>query len=318
MRVLVTGSNGFVGRTFFSRAVSILPDAELVFSHRERRVGSDNSDSVILDVTDPESIRAALTEVRPSHILHLAGMSAPSKATLEPNQAWNVHLFGTLNLAQAVARDCPDAMLVSVGSGLVYGESANSFPSLDEQAAMVPMDTYAATKAAADMALGVMSRQGLNCIRMRPFNHTGPGQTTDFVVPAFAEQIARIELRDQAPILRVGNLNAARDFLDVRDVADAYAKVLLCSNRLPSGTVLNVSSGVGYSIRSLLDGLLQLTDQTISVETDQARTRPSDIPSIIGCSDKLSELTGWSPTHDIEDTLRSVLDYYRGAVKASR
>ncbi|MGY3408343.1 nucleoside-diphosphate-sugar epimerase [Bradyrhizobium sp. GM5.1] len=150
-----------------------------------------------------------------------------------------------------------------------------------ETALLAPIDDYSVTKAA-DLALGAMAHRGLKCARLRPFNHTGVGQTGTFVVPAFAMQIAKIEARLTEPIMRVGNLEAERDFLDVRDVATAYASVVRNTQAIESGTILNIASGKAHRVRDLLEMLLALSQLGIKVEQDPARMRPSDLPRIVG------------------------------------
>src|SRR4029079_10104575 len=143
-------------------------------------------------------------------------------------------------------------------------------------------DEYSASKAAADLALGPLIRLGLKCIRLRPFNHTGPGQSEAFVVPAFAMQIAKIEAHLAPPIMRVGNLDAQRDFLDVRDVANAYALVMKNLENLESGTLLNIASGIPRRISDVLASLLAKSQVEISVQQDPTRRRPADLPILVG------------------------------------
>src|SRR5262249_19286486 len=140
----------------------------------------------------------------------------------DEGQAWEVNLHGTLHLARAILRHVPDCQMLFASSADAYGWSFQSGTALAENAPLAPRNTYAATKAAADLALGSMTEQGLRCVRLRPVNHTGPGQSDQFVVAAFARQIARVATGLQPPLLEVGNLDAWRDFLDVRDVCAAY------------------------------------------------------------------------------------------------
>src|SRR5262249_50548134 len=161
-------------------------------------------------------------KTKPTHIVHLAGVPSISGVRANPAQAWQVNVMGTLDLARALLAHAPDCALIFAGSSESYGASAISGEPLTELHPLQPMNEYAATKSAADLALGALAMSGLKAIRFRPFNHTGPGQTLDFVVPAFAHQIARIEKGLQSPTIQVGNLDVKRDFLDVRDIVDAY------------------------------------------------------------------------------------------------
>ncbi len=172
------------------------------------------------------------------------------------------------------------------------------------------MNPYATTKAAADLLLGEMAEAGLQAVRFRPFNHTGPGQSTAFAVPSFAAQIAAIERGEREPVMRVGNLDARRDFLDVRDVVEAYLLAATASS-LPRGVVLNLASGEPRRIGDVLDALLRLSSVAIRVERDPALMRPSDVPVTAGNAARARALLGWRPSIPWETTLRDVLDDHR-------
>ena len=166
-----------------------------------------------------------------------------------------------------------------------------------------PVDDYGVTKAAADLALGALVRRGLKVVRLRPFNHTGAGQTEFFVIPAFAMQIAQIEAGLLEPVLRVGNLDAERDFLDVRDVANAYALTVQHTDDFQSGVILNIASGIPCRIGDMLQTLLAQSRISVTVEHDPARMRASDLPRIIGDAARAREALGWSPEYRLDDTL---------------
>jgi nucleoside-diphosphate-sugar epimerase len=205
-------------------------------------------------------------------------------------------------------------VLVHASSADIYGASFRVGRALDEGAATAPMNTYAATKAAADLALGAMAADGLRVVRLRPFNHTGPGQTESFVVPAFAAQVARIAAGRQAPVLQVGNLDAARDFLDVRDVCAAYVAAIARAETLAPGALFNIASGVPRRIGDMLDDLLRLAGVAARIETDPTRMRPSDIPTASGDATAARDTLGWAPVVAWEATLRDVLADWRERV----
>jgi GDP-4-dehydro-6-deoxy-D-mannose reductase len=188
--------------------------------------------------------------------VHLAGIAAVGVAVKDPARTWAVNLHGTLNLAEAILAHVPDCRLIFVSSAEVYGGSFKAGAALDESAALAPMNLYAATKAAAELALGAMAGNGLRLLRLRPFNHTGPGQAEAFVVPAFAGQIARIEAGLAPPVIKVGALRPARDFMDVRDVCAAYAACVREADALPENAVLNIASGRAVKIGDILRMLL--------------------------------------------------------------
>ena len=311
-RVLVTGALGFVG-PYLVEALrrSYESDIEIVATAIDGGRNELLGPVMALDITDRAALEAAIAAVNPTHVINLAGIAAPTAANADPEEAWRVNLHGTLNLARVLLKQAPNCWLIHVGSGLAYGESAKIGRALDENALLVPLDEYSATKAAADLALGALTRAGLKCVRLRPFNHTGPGQSEAFVVPAFALQIARIEARLAPPIIRVGNLDAQRDFLDVRDVANAYALVMKNLERLEPGTIMNIASGIPRRIADILAGLIARSRVEISVEQDLLRQRPGDLPIIVGDAGRARDLLHWKPLHSFEDTLTAVMNDWR-------
>lgn len=309
MRILLTGASGFVGPHLADALRRVCGSGvELIATSKDAEDHPALGPIAPLDVTDWPSVDHFLRRTSPTHVVHLAGIASPKDAGANPLLAWRVHVEGAMNLGRAIMERAPACTLIHVGSGLAYGESAREGIALDEHASFAPTDSYAITKAAADLALGAMSQQGLKCVRMRPFNHTGAGQSEAFVAPAFAMQIARIELRQMPPVLRVGNLDAERDFLDVRDVAEAYALAVMHSERLKPGIAFNVASGIPRRIADVLRQLLAQSRVEISLETDPERDRPSDLPRVVGDARRIHDLLGWAPKHSFEDTLSVVLN----------
>jgi GDP-4-dehydro-6-deoxy-D-mannose reductase len=317
-RVLITGAGGFVGphlvnalRRFCGRDLAVLATTKTGGVLPE--LGRLES----LDICDVEAASGAIAGWRPTHVVNLAGIAATAAAAADPEAAWDVHLRGSRNLARAILSTAPDCWLLHVGSGLVYGASAKSGVPVDEDTVLAPVDEYAATKAAADIALGALVRRGLKCVRFRPFNHAGCGQTEDFVIPAFAMQIARIEVGLGPPLVRVGNLDAERDMLDVADVTEAYALAVSARDSLVSGEIFNIASGRPQRISDILNQLLSFSRETITIQRDPARDRPSDLPSIVGDSKRIRAKLGWAPRHNFGDTLRGILDDCRARVRPS-
>jgi GDP-4-dehydro-6-deoxy-D-mannose reductase len=314
-RVLITGGAGFVAPYVIEALQArVAGPLSICSTARATEVGASERGLEALDVTDRSSIGAALKDFKPTHVLHLAGIAAPTKADSEPDLAWTVNLQGTRNMALAMMAYAPTAWLIFAGSGLIYGDSALAGHALTEDDLVQPTNDYSATKAAADLALGALAKRGLRVVRCRPFNHTGPGQSEDFVLPSFAGQIARIEAGQQKPILSVGNLDAERDFLDVRDVADAYARCVTQSDTLASGVIFNIASGVPVSVRGLLDELLALARVPISVEIDPQRWRENDMPRFVGDASRARQMLGWAPQHDAKALTRSLLAAARAAI----
>ena len=293
--ILVTGAGGFVGRHLIAALRTRLPDATL---HAAQ-----------FDITDPAATTAAVRAARPDRCLHLAGIAAIADARRDPDAAWRVNLGGTLTLARTLAAEAPDCRLIHASSADIYGASFRDGTPLDERALPQPLNTYAASKAAADLALGAMAAEGLPVIRLRPFNHVGPGQRPDFVLAAFARQIVRIEAGLQEPRLLTGDLSTERDFLDVRDVARAYAQAAAAPD-LPS-CILNIASGTGRRIGDILADLLRLARVDAAIETDPARLRPTDISRAAGDAAAARTTLGWSPTIPWEQTLLDILADWR-------
>jgi GDP-4-dehydro-6-deoxy-D-mannose reductase len=315
MRILVTGGAGFVGRHLLSALRQRFgANAEIVATSKSGGGAKPGVSVLPLDVTDRDTVADMVRRHGPTHIVHLAALAAVQTASAHADLAWRVHVFGTLNIADAIMRHAPDCTLLFIGSGQVYGASARGTSRLTEDALLAPTNEYAVTKAAADLALGSMAERGLKCLRLRPFNHTGRGQTEDFVIPSFAMQIARIEAGQQAPTIKVGNLDAERDFLDVRDVSEAYALAIQHAARLQAGAIYNIASGIPRRIADILASLIAMSDAGITIQYDQARMRPADIASFVGDSSRAERDIGWRPRLDFDQTLKDVLAFARMSV----
>jgi len=269
-----------------------------------------------LDVTDRAAVETAFQCHCPTHVIHLAGIAAPSAANSNSREAWQVHLTGTLNLAKTILARNPDCWLLHVSSALVYGDSAKPGLPLDEAALLAPMDEYAASKAAADLALGALTHRGLKCVRFRPFNHSGPGQAEGFVLPDCAMQIAKIEAGLVPPLMRVGNVGVERDFLDVRDVVSAYALAARKAASLEPGVIFNIASGVPRRIGDILERMLRQSEAKIIVEQDPERLHSNDLPRVVGNADRARGCMAWSPERRFEDTVDEVLNDWRARIAA--
>ena len=298
-RILVTGSGGFVGAHLIPVLARAYPGATITGAKA--------------DVTDRDAVQAEIIGAAPDAVVHLAAIAAIPAARHDPARAWHVNLQGTLHVAAAVLSHAPVATLLFASTADLYGATFRAGTPLDETALLAPLNTYAATKAAADLALGAMAAEGLRAIRMRPFNHTGPGQTDAFVVASFAQQVARIAAGLQAPVLQVGDLSPMRDFLDVRDVCAAYAMALAAD--LAPGTILNVASGQPRRVGDVLRDLLDMAGVTATIQTDPARLRPTDIPVAAGDASRLRAL-GWAPAIPWAQTLADTLAAWRHKIDA--
>ncbi|MBO1074930.1 GDP-mannose 4,6-dehydratase [Roseomonas marmotae] len=317
-RILVTGAAGFVGRHLLPQLRQAFPAARLLAAERPGGPACPDADDVLsMDLEQPEGMAALVQEAVPDAVVHLAAQAAVGAAFADPFRTWRINLLGTMALADAVMRHAPQASFLFISSAEVYGLSFRDIDApLDELAPMQPANPYAASKAACDLALGEMALRGLRCLRMRPSNHTGPGQGDSFVVSAFARQIARIEAGLQEPVMRVGALDRWRDFLDVRDVCASYAMALRAAPELAPGTVFNVASGTARRIGDVLEGLLARSRVSVRVEEDAARLRPTDVMRTLGDSTRLRQALGWAPAISWDETLDAVLADWRARVAA--
>lgn len=281
-RILITGAGGFVGRHLMTELSARFPTASL---YADR-----------FDVTDAAAVSAAFVAFQPDACVHLAAIASVPEARRDPARTFAVNLGGTLNVAKAILDHAPECRLVYIGSSEAYGGSFRAGVALDESAPLEPLNVYAASKAAADLTLGAMAAEsGLRVVRFRPFNHTGPGQSEAFVIPAFAAQIARIEAGEQEPVIRVGNLAPERDFLHVADVVRAYALALEWFDDLPNGVVFNLASGHPRRIGDILAEMITQASVPIRVEIDPKRLRPVEITCATGDAGKAQKLLKWNP-----------------------
>lgn len=302
MRALVTGAAGFVGRHLCAH---LLGEGDTV-------IGVDRADGP--DLLDPKAVHALLADIKPDVVYHLGGWSDVGASWDYPLDAFRVNAEGTLNLLQACVSNGKPRVL-AVSSADVYGRvSQNELP-IAETTPFRPVTPYAASKVAADqLALQAWLGHQLETIRVRAFNHLGPGQTTRFVAPAIAERVALNE-RDGSTSVPVGNLTPRRDLTDVRDVVRAYR--LLMTKGEP-GEAYNVCTGRDLTIAELADRLVSLASSPMHVEADPELQRPVETPVLRGDPTRLNAITGWTPQISLEVTLQDILDEHRVAVSGHR
>lgn len=294
MRALVTGGSGFVG--------------SWLRAHLEEMGDEVLTPGEELDVTDPLTVDRALTGARAEAVYHLAGLAHVGRSWEEPVPFFETNAVGTLHVLDAARRCQLVPRVLVVSSAEVYGAVQPDELPLVEEAPLRPVSPYAVSKAAAEM-LGLQAHLGwgVPVIRVRPFNHLGPGQSPTFAVPALAGRILEA-LRTGSGVLRTGNLSARRDFTDVRDVVRAYR---LLVERGEPGAVYNVCSGRDVSIESVVKDLMAISGSDLRVERDPDLTRPVDVPALRGDASRLEGATGWVPTVPLEESLRAVLESLR-------
>lgn len=308
-RTLVTGAAGFVGAWLVPALLAT--GRELCGVHLP---GLPAGDADIAwracDLRDRAALAGLVADTRPDEVVHLAALASPSQAASAPLEALRANLLALDHLLAALERSAPRARLLFVSTGEVYGFTKRGLPPRREDEPLAPMTLYAATKVAGErLAELARARSDLDLVVARPFNHTGPGRPPLYAESSFAQQVARIERGQQAPVLRVGNLEAERDWSDVRDVVAAYLLLLDAGER---GGVYNVASGVARRVGWWVDELVARARVRPRVEVDPERWRPlaDDSAALSGDSSRLRAL-GWRPAHPLEETLELLLRHWR-------
>jgi GDP-4-dehydro-6-deoxy-D-mannose reductase len=308
VRVLVTGIGGFVG-PWLARALAARGHEAVGLV----RPGDEPPTGVVghrADVTERGQVEGVLRDACPDAIIHLAAVSFVPEAEGDPDLAYRINLGGTLALLAATRAVTPQARVLYVGSSDAYGAVLRSELPVTEDVPFRPLSVYGATKAAADIAAGQWARStGLDVVRARPFNHTGPGQRASFVCAAIARQIARIECGEQEPVVTVGNADPVRDFSDVRDVMDGYVALL---ERGTTGEAYNLCAGEGVSIAEVIALLRTHARVPVRVWSEPKLRRPVEVERVVGSHAKATADTGWTPKIPLVDTLRDLLDDWRG------
>jgi GDP-4-dehydro-6-deoxy-D-mannose reductase len=308
--VLVTGGGGFAGRHLLRQLLSgsVGRIAATTLGSPPDFAADDPLSGVewfTMEVGSPDSVAAALRRWDPDQVYHLAGQASVGQSFDAPLETWDVNATGTARVLAALGElpRRPRRILV-VSSGEVYGEVAPDRQPIGEDARIQPVTPYGASKAAAEIvALTLGAVSGVEVVIARSFNHIGPGQDDRFVLPSMALQLTRIARGEATPVVRVGNLDVERDFLDVRDVVRGYACLM---ERGEPGRSYNVCSGRPRSLLSVVQRLAELSETGARLEVDESRVRPVDIPVLVGDPGRLCAL-GWRPVEPLDKTLRDLL-----------
>jgi GDP-4-dehydro-6-deoxy-D-mannose reductase len=314
MRVLVTGATGFVGQHLVRLLLSHGKSVSGTYLNPPRE-WELKAALFQCDIRDAARVLAIARETRPSQIYHLAGQSSPSQSLEDFRNTFDTNFWGTYNLLEATRQVVPKARVLVVGSSQCYGSVKPSRLPISEDQVFAPTNPYALSKGAADMLAGQYhSRFGLQVVRARPFNHTGPGQEQGFVCPDYARQVIAIELGlgNANPVLRVRDPQIRRDFSDVRDVVRAYELLL---ERGKPGEAYNVASGRTISVKQIVLSLVSLSSKPIRISAQRRSLRDGDIPTFYGSSLKLRRATGWKPAYNMHQTLADLFDYWKIAVQ---
>ncbi len=317
-KALITGISGFVGGYLAEHLLS-LQDFEVYGSyHSETSISSLSSikDSLHLfqvDMSEKDAVGNLVANLRPAYIFHLAALTSPAESMKNPGATINTNINAEINLLEALRNNnLTDTRCLIVSSAEIYGQVAESDLPIDEETSFKPLSPYAVSKIAQDyLGLQYFLAYNLPVIRVRPFNHVGPKQSEKFVLSSFAKQIAEIEKGGKEPVMKVGNLEAKKDFTDVRDMVRAYSMVI---EKGISGDVYNIGSGKSYKIADMLQTLLSFSHIKITVEQDPLLVRKTDVKEYVCDNTKIQSITGWKPEIPFDTTMKDTLDYWRALV----
>lgn len=305
--ILVTGAEGFAGRRLVAALAGAMPTARIVGTTRGGEAVPGCHAVPTLDLTRGD-ITAALRAERPALVFHLAARSSVAQSFGQSHLTFTDNVTACLRLAEALRETMPGTPLVFASSGEVYGAAFRREAPIRETTPPEPQNAYARSKLVGEFAFADILAPVSPVICLRLFNHFGPGQDERFVIPSFAAQLRAIAAGRQAPVIKVGNLDAVRDFLPVADVLAAYlAAAGLAQQSEPALRTYNIGSGAGRSIRSILEHLVRLSGLKVSIDVDPDRLRPSDIPQAIADSAAFCAATGWQPAADWDAALTDLL-----------
>ena len=307
MRIFITGATGFAGSHLVQDLVragheifSLVHEAtshQPLLQHEQVRL-------IAGDLLDLDSLETAVAQTKPDVVYHLAGQAYPARSWEQPGLTLAVNSVGTANLLQAVVKYGRPRVLI-VSSAEIYGEIKPEMLPITEKTVPAPSHPYGISKWAAGLLVPLFwQRYQLPVVEARPFNHIGPHQALGFVVPDFASQLAGMRVGQRLNRMMVGNLDAMRDFTDVRDVVRAYQ--LLAEHGQPGEGYL-ICSGQPVKIETILQKLIEIAEVEVVVETDPERIRPSDTPCLYGSYAKIEAQTGWQPEISLEQSLADIL-----------
>ena len=309
-RILVTGSNGFVGRRLMRR---LMEHASCrLFTIGRRPAAGDDVSALDVDLRNESEVRRAVAFARPDFIFHLAAQSSSAASSASPRDAWEVNAVATMLLADAAREYVPEATFFFVSSTEVYGAAFNDGV-VSEDTVPRPMSVYGKSKLAAENILQDVLPPTMQCIIARPTNHSGPGQDGRFVLPAFAAQVASGKTE-----IHVGNIAVERDFLHVDDVIDAYLSLMKCRAGIENRACFNIASGNPVSLERIIQRLFQMKGVAGSIVIDEAKRRPSDVPRTLIRADRIARATGWRPRRTLDDLLGELLEEHHSGAPPGR
>lgn len=318
MKVLITGITGFAGsylaeHLLLTKKYDVSGTYLLEESLKNIKNIKDKLYLVKADLSQEKSVFNIIKNVSPSVVFHLASLTSPADSFSNPAQTLTNNISLQVNLLEGVRKNnLFNTKILIVSSADIYGLVRKEDLPIDEQTPLMPTSPYSVSKIAQDfLGLTYFLSYKLKIIRVRPFNHIGPKQSSHFVVSSFAKQIAEIEKGKRTPTLYVGNLDAKRDFTNVKDMMNAY---ILAIEKGKDGEVYNIGSGISYKISDILSKLVLMSSSKIKIEKDETLFRPNDNPDLVCDPNKFTKLTGWKPQISMETTLKDTLDYWRNII----
>lgn len=315
-KALITGIAGFVGSHM---AELLLSKGFEVYGLTRPRTKMDHIEGIVnrlhledADLLDSHSLYSTISRIQPDYIFHLAAQSFVPTSWISPTVTLDVNIVGSANLFEAVRKTGIDSVIQIACSSEEYGLVHDNELPIKETNPLRPLSPYAVSKLAMDF-LGYQYHQsyGLKIIRTRGFNHTGPRRGDTFAESNFAKQVAMIEKGKQEPIIKVGNLDAKRDYTDVRDMVRGY---LISVEKCLPGEVYNICTGHAERVGDVLDMFISLAKVKVTIQEDPSRMRPSDVPVLIGDNSLFVKTTGWKPEIPFEKTMTDLLNYWRERV----
>ena len=314
MKVLITGIAGFVGSHLvdFLLTIKNLKILGTVFEEKNIENIAARKDKLVLlagDLRDGYFVGETIKKIKPDLIFHLAGISSAAVSLQKPKETLESNIIANFNLLEAIKNYSRESKVLIVGSAEEYGLVAEKDLPINEETPLRPTNPYAVSKIAVDfLALQYFYSYKIKVVRIRPFNHIGPRQKPEFVVADFANQIAKIILNETSAWVRVGNLDVKRDFTDVRDIVRAY---WLALEKGQFGDVYNLGSGKSYTIRIILQKLINISGRKIKIKQDPGKLRPVDIPNLLCDNTKFVKQTDWQSTIGIDQSLKDTLEYFK-------
>lgn len=302
--ILITGSEGFVG-TYIVKLLKeslnkIVPCCYPLLRPKRGKYSP-------LDILNLEMTQEVIKANNPDIIFHLAAISSVAKSFKDRPITYNTNVIGTLNLLEAAQNLNKKVKFIFVSTCEIYGGGEN----ISETAEIVLKNPYAITKYTAELICKDYSSEGVDWIILRPFNHTGPGQAEDFVLPTIAKQIAEIEKGTRPPLVEIGNTDIKREFMNIQDIVEAYK---LAIEKCEPKEIYNISSNQGHTIGQAIAILQSLSKTKFEVKIDPAKIRKLDILTLVGNGEKFHRLTGWCPKIKFEKTIEDLLNYWRAKI----